>query len=374
MNNDRFGLYLHIPFCRSKCIYCDFPSYPNMEEWQPAVIKRMKEELKEAGERLNHRMVTTVYMGGGTPSTLEPIYLIDLFKTVREEFPFSPDAEVSIEVNPGTVTHEFLSAVQKSGFNRVSIGAQSANDRLLQQLGRIHTVDDICQTVSLIKSNGISNFNLDMMIGLPNQTLRDIVDTLDCFLNLKPTHVSCYSLIVEEGTRMFELVDKGYMVLPDEELERSMYERVQEVLESSGFHQYEISNYALDGFECCHNLDCWNRNEYLGIGVAAASFIGSKRYRNPMSIKDYCNRIPPEEIDLSETDEQFESVMLGLRLIKGISERDFFARHHTELRQAYGSVINRLTDQGLLEWKDEYLRCTKSGLDLQNRVLTEFLP
>ena len=373
MSEDRLGLYLHIPFCRSKCVYCDFPSYPGMDNWQTPVIERMKEELRDKAFQLNHRKISTVYMGGGTPSTLAPDLLNDLMQTARNEFPFADDAEVSIEMNPGTVTDEFLDAAQQSGFNRISIGAQSANDRLLKLLGRIHSAEDIYKTVSKIRSHGFYNYNLDMMTGLPGQDLNDVTDTLQCFLSLKPTHISCYSLIVEEGTRMFDRVQSGEAVLPDEDLERAMYDTVRSTLEKAGYHQYEISNYALEGFECRHNLDCWNRKEYLGIGVAAAGFIGNRRTRNPASITDYCNKAEPEVIELSESDEMFESVMLGLRLTRGLSKNDFYERHHKDICQVYGAVIERLIGQGLLTWDDDYLRCTKRGLDLQNMVLTEFL-
>jgi oxygen-independent coproporphyrinogen-3 oxidase len=271
------------------------------------------------------------------------------------------------------VTDEFLDAAQRSGFNRISIGAQSADDRLLKLLGRIHSSEDICKTVAKIRSHGFHNFNLDMMIGLPGQDLNDVTDTLQCFLTLKPTHISCYSLIVEEGTRMFDRVQSGEAVLPDEDLERAMYDTVRSTLEKAGYHQYEISNYALEGFECRHNLDCWNRKEYLGIGVAAAGFIGNRRTRNPASITDYCNKAEPEVIELSESDEMFESVMLGLRLTRGLSKTDFYERHHKDICQVYGAVIERLIGQELLTWDEEYLRCTKRGLDLQNMVLTEFL-
>ena len=373
MNNQRFGLYLHIPFCRSKCAYCDFPSYSQTDQWQKPVIDRMKEELRESAEHLEHRKVTTVYMGGGTPSILDPSLLADLMKTARNEFPISSDAEVSIEMNPGTVTDAFLDAVQQAGFNRISIGAQSADDRLLKQLGRIHSAEDIYKTVSMIRSHGFSNFNLDMMIGLPDQDLSNVEETLKSFLALAPTHLSCYSLIVEEGTRMYDWVSSGTVHLPDDDLERTMYYTVRNTLESAGYHQYEISNYALKGYECRHNLDCWNRKEYLGIGVAAAGFIGNRRCRNPITIADYCDRKPPEITELTESDELFESVMLGLRLTVGISKEDFYQRHQKDIWQVYGAVIDRLIGQGMLEWQGSSLRCTKRGFDLQNQVLTDFL-
>ena len=371
--SQRFGLYLHIPFCKSKCSYCDFPSYPHMDKWQEAIVERMCEELAESGEKLNHRVPTTVYVGGGTPSILKPELFLKLMTRARQCFPWNDDAEVSVEMNPGTVTAQFLDAARQSGVNRVSMGAQSADDRLLKSLGRIHNAADIVQTVNMLKEYGFSNFNFDMMIGLPGQTIANVSDTIDFFTNLEPTHISCYSLIVEEGTPLYEQVSHNTVVLPDEELERDMYHEAKQCLEDRGYHQYEISNFARDGYECRHNLDCWNREKYLGIGVAAASFLNNVRIKNPSTVSEYLSKAEPERVQLTPEDAQFESIMLGLRLVKGISDTDFRKQHHLSLTEAYGSVITRLIDQGLLQWEGEYLSCTSRGLDIQNEVLMEFM-
>ncbi len=369
----RFGLYLHIPFCKSKCYYCDFPSYPHMDKWQDAVVERMCKELEESEERIGKLEPGTVYVGGGTPSTLNPELFVKLMEKARECFPWGNDAEVSVEMNPGTITTQFLEAARQSGVNRVSVGAQSTDDNLLKALGRIHTAADIVQAVNTLKEYGFNNFNLDMMIGLPGQTLEQIHNTIDVFAELNPTHISCYSLIVEEGTPLYEQVSHDQIILPDEELERNMYHIAKQRFETLGYHQYEISNFARTGYECRHNLDCWNRGQYLGIGVAAASFLNNKRIRNPNTISGYLSGAQLEVIALTSDDERFESIMLGLRLVKGISDTDFNQRHHCSLMEAYGSTIEKLVSRGLLQWSGENLQCTSKGMDIQNEVLTEFM-
>ena len=369
----RFGLYLHVPFCRSKCVYCDFPSYPHMEKWHDAVIRRMIGEFRQQAVILGHRPPTTVYVGGGTPSILAPERIERLMTAAREAFPWNDGAEVSVEMNPGTVTGSFVSAALRCGVNRVSLGAQSASDRLLTTLGRIHTFEETRNTVQLLRDRGIININLDMMIGLPEQTIDDVRETLSEFIALDPAHISCYSLILEPGTPLYDAVQHGDKRLPDEAEERQMYYLARSTLESAGYRQYEISNFARPGRECRHNLDCWHREEYLGIGVSAASLLGSTRYRNPASVSAYLQGQAPERIELSAEDERFESVMLGLRLNEGLSDREFHCRHGKHLNDVFGDVISRLVAGGLLEWQGDALKCTERGFDIQNDVLTEFL-
>ena len=369
----RFGLYMHIPFCRSKCAYCDFASYPHMEKWHVPVIEKMKKDLEEAGEKTGHVRPTTVFVGGGTPSVIKPELFAELMQTAHHYFPWKEDAEVSVEMNPGTVSDEFLDVCFRSGVNRVSLGAQNADNDLLKTLGRIHTYEDTEQAVKMLKQHGFINFNIDMMIGLPGQTLESLKHTVNAFIDMEPKHLSCYSLILEEGTPLFDSVSHGGIKLPDEDLERQMYHEAKSILEQRGYHQYEISNFAVDGYVCRHNYDCWNREEYLGIGVAAASFLGNQRIKNPSTISAYLAGQEPEITELTEEDAQFESIMLGLRLTDGLSEKDFYRRHQISLTEKYGDTIDRLVKQNLLEWHGEYLRCTDVGMDLQNSVLTEFM-
>ena len=366
------GLYVHIPFCVRKCAYCDFPSFAGREKDMEAYVDRLIGEMKEKADP--GAAIATLYVGGGTPSLLPPYLMERVLAALRDTFDFLPDAECSCECNPGTVTEPFLRVLKKGGINRLSFGAQAFQARLLHLLGRIHTWEQVEESVSMARAQGFSNLNLDLMLGLPGQTLADMEETLESALALSPTHLSCYGLIVEEGTKMHDQVENGAWTLPDEETERDMYELCRSTLSRRGFLQYEISNFAKEGYACRHNLDCWHREEYLGIGVGAASLIGHERFRNPGTIFAYMAKQLPERITLSETDEQFESVMLGLRLIEGISDNDFYARHRVHLTDVYGSVISRLIGQGLLEWKDQSLRCTPRGLDIQNDVLTSFLP
>ena len=373
MKDNRFGLYMHIPFCRSKCLYCDFPSYAHMERWQERVIKRMKEELEETRKEIGERHPTTVYIGGGTPSILEPALFSGLMQAAEQCFPPADHAEISIEMNPGTVSEAFLEASKRAGVNRVSLGAQSMNDHLLRSLGRIHTSSDIVAAVKSLKEYGFHNFNLDMMIGLPEQTLDDVRMTLDQMISMDPTHISCYSLIVEENTGMYERVNSGKVRLPDEGLEREMYYEAKCMLADAGYRQYEISNFAKLGFECRHNLDCWHREDYLGIGVSAASLLNNERRRNPFTVSAYLAGQSPEIIPIDASEAQFESIMLGLRLNDGIADSDFFKRHGVHLLERFGNTINRLVQRELLEWNGDNLRCTERGLDIQNEVLTEFM-
>ena len=368
------GLYLHVPFCKSKCAYCDFPSFAGCEKEMPRVIDRMCAELFDCRDAFPDTLVETMYIGGGTPSLLPPKLMDHLLKTARDAFPFAPKAEISCEMNPGTVTPEFLSVCVENGVNRVSLGAQSSLDHLLSSIGRIHTFRQVRETADLLRSFGLTNFNLDMMLGLPGQRIEDVQRTLDDFLALSPTHLSCYALIVEEGTLMEKKVDTGEWTLPDEDTERDMYELARETLEKNGYRQYEISNFAKDGFVCRHNRDCWLRHEYLGVGAAACGFIGNVRTRNPGTIPGYLRGDPQEQTVLTEEDARFESVMLGLRLTEGLSESVFQKAHGMGFREAFGEKLDTPLNDGRLLFENGVLRLTRYGMDVMNSVLVELMP
>ena len=370
---DSLGLYLHIPFCKQKCLYCDFPSYPGLERWMEPVVRQMIGDLEAAGARLSGRTVGTLYVGGGTPSLLPPKLMDALLHAARAAFPFSDDAEQTCEMNPGTVTDAFLDALVQNGVNRVSMGVQSANDALLKALGRIHTFEEAQASAALVKKHGIKNLNLDMMIGLPGQTMMDVAETLDAFFALEPTHISCYGLILEEGTPFRRLADEGLLPLPPEEMERDMYEFARAALEKRGFMQYEISNFALPGYACRHNMDCWTRAEYVGIGCAASGFIGRTRYQNPRTVSGYLKGEAPEYTTLSDEDARFESLMLGLRMTHGVSLAAFQEMHGTPLLQAYGERLKQPLAEGLIVLEDGYLRLTRRGMDVQNAVLVQLM-
>ena len=368
------GLYLHVPFCKSKCAYCDFPSFAGCEKEMPRVIDRMCAELFDCRNAFPDTLVETMYIGGGTPSLLPPKLMEKLLQAAREAFPFAPGAEISCEMNPGTVTPEFLSVCAENGVNRVSLGAQSSLDHLLSSIGRIHTFRQVREAADLLRSFGLTNFNLDMMLGLPGQTMEDVRQTLDDFLALSPAHLSCYALIVEEGTLMEKKVDSGEWTLPDEDTERDMYELARETLEKNGYRQYEISNFAKDGFLCRHNLDCWLRHEYLGVGAAACGFIGNVRTRNPGTIPGYLRGDPQEQTILTEEDARFESVMLGLRLTEGLPESVFRKAHGMGFREAFGEKLDVPLKDGRLLFENGVLSLTRYGMDVMNSVLVDLMP
>ena len=365
------GLYVHVPFCVKKCVYCDFASFAGREQDEEAYVDAV---LREAEKRSGiEAVISTLFIGGGTPSVLPPALMDRLLSGIRQRFSFLPGAECSCECNPGTVTEEFLAVLRKRGVNRLSFGAQAAQPRLLSLLGRIHTWAQVRESVDMAKRAGFENINLDLMLGLPTQTLEDLRQTLDEALALSPAHLSCYGLIVEEETEMFRRVGRGEWILPDEDTEREMYECCRETLFRRGFEQYEISNFSLPGFACRHNMDCWKRKEYIGLGSAACGFLDNIRYRNPPLLTDYLAGKPAEETVISPEEARFESMMLGLRMTKGISGRDFLAAHGVTIGEAYGRQLERPLRQGLIEWKDGCLRLTRRGMDVQNSVLVELL-
>ncbi len=367
------GLYLHIPFCRSKCAYCDFPSFAGREEMMEPVTEKMCREMSEKGAALADAVVQTMYIGGGTPSVLPVPHMEKLLRSARASFRFARDAEISCEMNPGTVTGDFLKCLREYGVNRLSLGAQSGEDRLLKAVGRIHTFADTRKAVHLAHEAGFSNINLDMMLGLPGQTIGDVKRTLSDFLVLSPTHISCYALIVEEGTLMEKKVSRGEWVLPEEDEERGMYELARDTLEKNGLRQYEISNFAREGFLCRHNRDCWLREEYIGIGVSACGFLSPVRYRNPDTIPAYLRGEPAEETVLSAQDARFESVMLGLRLTEGLAETRFIQAHGMTFREAFGHKLDAPLKDGRLRFENGVLRLTRYGMDVMNSVLVELL-
>ncbi|MBQ9265153.1 MAG: radical SAM family heme chaperone HemW [Clostridia bacterium] len=371
MSPNTLGLYVHIPFCARKCTYCDFASFAGLEQEMPRYIRRLQAEIAQKSE--TDREIATLFIGGGTPSLLPPQLMKQILSSLHQHFRFLPDAECSCECNPGTVTKEFLAVLKEGGINRLSFGAQASQPRLLQMLGRIHTWDQVAASVALARETGFDNINLDLMLGLPTQTIKDVKETLLQALVLSPQHLSCYGLIVEDGTEMQRQIHSGVWALPDEETERDMYELCRETLLENGFAQYEISNFALPGFACRHNVDCWRRKEYLGLGSAACGFVGSIRYQNPPSLTDYLNGVPAEETFISPADARFESIMLGLRMMEGVSEDAFYRMHGVTVDQAFGNKLQKPIAEGLLLRENGFLRLTRRGMDVQNRVLVEFL-
>ena len=366
------GLYLHIPFCKSKCAYCDFASFAGQEQHMEAYTQAVLREINLKAAQYP-AVIRTLFIGGGTPSIFPVSQMDTLLSALHRHFAFTADAECTCECNPGTITQEFLHVLKKHGINRLSFGAQASQTHLLQMLGRIHTWEDVIASVSLAKSMDFHNINLDLMLGLPGQTPDDVQKTLLSALALQPTHLSCYGLIVEEGTKMHSQVQKGHWQLPEEETERAEYAMCQDVLAEYGFEQYEISNFARPGFRCRHNWDCWQRVPYIGIGSSACGFVGNRRYQNPPSLADYLQSLPANEEIITAEDARFESMMLGLRTMDGVHEDAFMQMHSVSLRAVYGQKLQKPLKEGLIRWEDGRVFLTREGMNLQNRILLEIM-
>lgn len=357
-------LYIHIPFCVKKCFYCDFLSAPAGERERQMYIESLCGRIRSYAESVKAYRVVSIFVGGGTPSILESSQIERLFKSVYDVFCVDKDAEITIEMNPGTVTKEKLHTYRELGINRLSIGLQSENNEELKKLGRIHTCEDFLSAYQTARKAGFQNINIDLMSGIPGQTLESYEKSLHFAAGLKPEHISAYSLIIEEGTPFYEKYAGGRHVeeLPDEDTERGMYVRTKEILETYGYHRYEISNYAKQGFECRHNLGYWNRTEYLGIGTGASSFMNHQRWREGEE---------PETLTRQEEMEEF--MFLGLRKMEGVSRADFLKSFGEEMETIYKETIIKLKGQKLLSEKDGRLFLTEYGIDISNYVLSEFL-
>lgn len=384
-NKKELELYFHIPFCVRKCLYCDFLSAPAEEGTKARYMETLNREAGErAGDYRDYRVVS-VFVGGGTPSIVPAEQTGRLLETVREGFDLAEDAEITVEVNPGTVEENMLRCYRQAGVNRLSIGLQSADNRELAALGRIHTYEQFLKTWHTARKCGFSNINVDLMSALPGQTLEDYLGTLEKVLSLKPApeHISAYSLIVEEGTPFYEMWQKGAIALPDEETDRLMYGKTGELLEKAGYYRYEISNYAKPGYECRHNCGYWRRREYLGLGIGAASLIGNCRFRNGDSLTAYLDnplgvREEMQELSLEEQMEEF--MFLGLRMTEGISVSEFQTVFGKRIEEVYGAVIEKNLKDGLLEYREKAssgemlsLALTGKGIDVSNMVMAQFL-
>lgn len=382
MNQKELELYVHIPFCVKKCSYCDFLSAPATEQTKEAYMAALFAEIGGRAKDYKDRIVTSVFIGGGTPSLLSGDSIRQLMEHIREGFSLAPDVEITMEVNPGTVTAEKLTAFYEAGINRLSIGMQSAQEQELKILGRIHDFDGFCQVYREAVEAGFTNINVDVMSGLPGQTLASYKDTLEKVLRLEPMpqHISAYSLIVEEGTPFAAMADRGELPLPEEDTERAMYEETIEVLAGYGFHRYEISNYALDGYECRHNVGYWIRRDYLGFGIGAASLIDNVRFQNGRDLNAYLEHpltCREEEQSLTTQEQMEETMFLGLRLIRGVSYPEFARCYGQTLEEVYGEVIARNVADGLLTVREDEtgrrLMLTGRGLDVSNYVMAQFL-
>ncbi|HXK58665.1 MAG TPA: radical SAM family heme chaperone HemW [Acidobacteriota bacterium] len=372
-----FGLYVHIPFCVRKCPYCDFVSAPVGRDDRVAYLQALESEIRHS--EWKGQTARTIYLGGGTPSELEPDDLGRLVDTIRDTFRLVPDAECSIECNPGTLSPSKLEAMRSMGFNRLSLGAQSFSDRLLGVLGRIHTGDAVRESYSLVRAAGFDNLNLDLIFGIPGQTLEDWQNDLHEALQLRPEHLSLYGLTIEPDTEFGKLKEQGRLREADEEVAASMCEVAVEMTADAGYEQYEISNFALPGKECRHNLIYWRNEEYLGFGVSAASYVGGARRCNTKDRRAYVEalsqgRLPSrEEERLDARSALGEEIMLRLRLADGFSSSHLRDKYGLDPDVIYADPLSFLVSEGLLARQNGVVRLTPRGRLLANEVCRQFL-
>ena len=373
-------LYLHIPFCVSKCKYCDFLSAPSGEEQRQIYVERLCRRIRYWSDVIHNYgyEIVSIFVGGGTPSILTEAQITQVFEAVHESFPIREDAEITLEMNPGTDVKDKLPVYRELGINRLSMGLQSADNEELKCLGRIHTYEDFRQVYQWAREAGFTNINVDLMSAIPGQTLESYEDTLRKVADLEPEHISAYSLIIEEGTPFYERYGEGRHAeeLPDEDIERQMYVRTGEILEDYGYHRYEISNYAKDGYECRHNLGYWDRKEYLGLGAGASSLMDHIRWKEPDHIGPSTGLVVEERGDftrLRRKDEMEEFMFLGLRKINGVSEYDFYKSFRVSMDEIYKESIENLIKEGLLVREEDRIRLTDRGIDLSNYALSQFL-
>ncbi len=395
MEKKELELYIHIPFCVKKCDYCDFLSFPADNRTQRRYVDAVQKEIIYYGALYPDRKITTIFIGGGTPSWLDEEEIVRILHTVREAFAVEHDAEITIECNPGTATAHKLVRYREAGINRISIGLQSAHNEELALLGRIHTWEQFLKTYDLARKAGFSNINVDLMSALPGQTLETFSDTLKKVLALKPEHLSAYSLMIEEGTPFYERYreDEKHReagepteLLPDEEQEYAVTKLTQRVLMEAGYHWYEVSNFAKPGYECRHNIGYWKRADYLGIGIGAASLIDNVRYANVRDLEEYCKECESlwEELNIRKTlcsstepvtrEEQMEEFMfLGLRMTEGVSRAEFEQHFGTTIEAVYGDVLRQLQKEGLLVKQEGRICLTERGMDVNNYVVEQFM-
>ncbi len=375
------GVYVHIPFCVRKCYYCDFVSYSDKFELQEEYIKKLIEEIEDNKDLLKNNEITTIYIGGGTPSSLKPELIKNVLDKICEvaNIKNKEKVEITIEVNPGTVTKNNLQLYKNCGINRLSIGLQSTNDKLLNEIGRIHNYEQFLNTYNWAVEAGFSNINVDLMLGLPTQTISDLKESLEKIVNLKPApkHVSVYSLIIEEGTEIENKISEGELQLPEEAEERNQYKYTKNYLELNGYKHYEISNFAKPGYESKHNMNCWEQKQYVGFGLAAHSYINGCRYSNTCDLEEYLSKESEDVKTMHEEqtleDMQKEYMLLGLRKIDGVSVSKFKEKFGENPIYLFRNELQKLVEEDLVVVDLDNIKLTNKGLDFANLVWEEFV-
>jgi len=366
------GLYIHIPFCAAKCAYCDFLSFAEREDCAAAYIEALAAEIGSYKKHYAGAEVTSVFFGGGTPTLLSAALLAKPLQVASSVFTIAKDAEITVEANPETVDYDKLCMLREAGFNRISFGVQSFDDTLLRRLGRIHSAETAERAVINARQAGFTNINIDLMFGLPGQSLPDWTRTLSRAIALAPEHLSCYSLIVEENT---PLARENPLDLPDEDTDRAMYAHTREKMALMGYSQYEISNFAKPGFESRHNGMYWTGGEYIGLGLGAHSLLERRRLCNTDNFTQYCNGDTGREVleTLTDADLYAEFMILGLRMTAGVSAAVFQKRFNRRIDSVFGAELDALVTEGLLVREGDRIRLTARGVDISNRVFVRFL-
>lgn len=407
MGKKELELYIHIPFCVKKCKYCDFLSFPADEGTQETYVAALKKEIAFYGRKYPERVLMTVYIGGGTPSWLTERHMAEILSEVFRSFAVAPEAEISIECNPGTITSHKFQVYRDSGINRLSIGLQSADNEELKVLGRIHTWEQFLKTYEMARNHGFSNINIDLMYSLPGQTAETWYASLQKVLRLRPEHISAYSLIIEKGTPFYDLYKFDAVkqqaglptdALPNEEEVYRMTKMTEQVLHEAGYEHYEVSNFALPGFACRHNIGYWKRADYLGVGLGAASLLDNIRYTNTSELYTYLEEAEhlraglwqQEQADGTTAElpavnlhaavepvgrkaQMEETMFLGLRMTEGVYRTDFERDFGIPVEAVYGAVLQRLQEEQLLLKREGRIFLTERGQDVSNYVLAQFL-
>ena len=371
-------LYLHMPFCVRKCAYCDFLSFPSGAKTQRMYAKRLMEDIGVMGKRYGEIPVETIFIGGGTPSVPDSGLIVEIMEHVRHAFHVADGAEISMEANPGTVTREKLTDYRKAGINRLSFGLQSANDRELKLLGRIHTWAEFLESFMLARECGFANLNIDLMSALPGQTCESWKETLSRVTDLDPEHISAYSLIIEEGTPFGERYgsEEGRKLLPDEDSEREMYHETKRFLKDCGYERYEISNYAKPGRECRHNIGYWTGVPYLGLGLGASSYLDGCRFTVNPDMKQYLEEKPGMFMDiekLTKKDMEEEFFYVGLRMTAGVSLSEFERRFGISAKEVYPGLMETFVKEKAARFEGDRFVLTDYGLDVSNYIMAQFL-
>lgn len=373
------GIYIHIPFCKQKCYYCDFVSFANKEELIERYINALKKEIKY--KLKSKDKIDTIYIGGGTPSVIDSKYIVEILEEIYSIVGFDETREVTIEINPGTVDKEKIEAYKTVGINRISLGLQTTNDKLLKNIGRIHTYKQFEEAYNLVKQEGFTNINVDLMLALPNQTIKDLEESLKQVISLNPTHISVYSLILEEETKLEDLINRKVLELPSEDIERQMYWKTKHLLEENGYIHYEISNFAKENYKSKHNSNCWKQQEYYGFGLASHSYINNVRSSNIENLSQYIKNIENEEYNKikqvneiqTKISKAKEYMMLSLRTIDGVKIKEYKAKFQENPLYIYRKEIEKLTQNELLEIDGDNIKLTAKGIDFANQVWEEFV-